>query len=196
MPTGLPAPMVLAHRRGGWGVLFSPCSQLKERLRCMAALNGAGPRPGGRGFKLSWWSQPKGRLRGMAACNGAGSPTRGKGILVHSAVAAYGAPAGDGGHEWCWPMGWGNAKFSGAKGAPAGDGTTQLCKPMCRGTGSPVWSVVLAKGAPAGDGSQQWCGLAGWGREILRIPWSQPMGHLQGMAAPNGAGPRAGGRCI
>ena len=31
------------------------------------------------------------------------------------------------------------------------------------------------------------------GREILRIPWSQPMGHLQGMAACNGAGPRAGG---
>ena len=48
------------------------------------------------------------RLRGMAAPIGTGPPAGGTGSLAQEAVAAYGAPTGDGSPQGPGPTNWGD----------------------------------------------------------------------------------------
>ena len=67
-----------------------------ERLRGTAAPAPRAHQLGGRGVLPRRRSLPMERLRGMAAPIGAGTPLGGTGSPAQEAVAAYGAPAGDG----------------------------------------------------------------------------------------------------
>ena len=134
----------------------------------MASLMAEDHRPGGRGLQPSRWLQLPVCLRGMAAPNGAHSQAGWTGRPAQLVVAAHGAPMGDGSPHWCKLTGWEYGESSPASG----------CSSPCARGG---WQPPMVHAHRVG------------GRGDQPSRWLQLSVHLWGMAAPNGAGPQAGG---
>ena len=107
-------------------------------------------------------------LWGIAAPNGVGSQAWGTGSPAQPVVAAHGALVGDCSPQWHGLTGWGDGEAS-----PTGG-----CSLRCARGG---WQPPMVRGHR----------LGAW--EVQFSQWSQPTERLKGMAAPNGAGPQAGG---
>ena len=150
-----------AHRLGGREVLPSRWSLPMERLRGMAAPNGAGPLAGGGGKSCPVGGRCSRSARGeWQPPNGAGPMAGGTGSPAQSVVAAHGALAGDGSPQ--------NGAGPLAGGREVLPSRWSLLKERLRGMAAPNGAGSLAGGTGCGVvwRGMVWCGavrcVVGW----------------------------------